>query len=56
MSTILLIGTFDTKGEEYAYVRGLIAERGHKVLLMDTSVLNEPALPADITAGEVARA
>ena len=26
--TILLIGTLDTKGREYAYVRDLIAARG----------------------------
>ncbi|NJO00197.1 MAG: hypothetical protein HC875_41820, partial [Anaerolineales bacterium] len=30
--TILLIGTLDTKGAEYAYVRDLITARGHQVL------------------------
>ncbi|MBT6850226.1 MAG: hypothetical protein HOA16_03425, partial [Opitutae bacterium] len=32
MSTIVLLGTFDTKGEEHGYVAELIRERGHQVL------------------------
>ncbi|MGH7465353.1 MAG: Tm-1-like ATP-binding domain-containing protein, partial [Longimicrobiales bacterium] len=54
--TIMLIGTLDTKGEEYAYVRGLIGARGHDVLVMDLGILGEPAFAADIPAEEVARA
>lgn len=54
--TILLIGTFDTKGEEFAFVRDLIKAKGYKVLLMDVGVLGEPTLAPDITAGEVANA
>ena len=30
--TILLIGTLDTKGREYGYVRDRIRARGHDVL------------------------
>lgn len=55
-ATILLVGTLDTKGEEYAYVRELIEARGHDVLVMDLGILGEPALAADIEADEVARA
>lgn len=55
-ATILLVGTLDTKGEEYAYVRDLIGARGHEVLVMDLGVLGEPELDADIRAEEVARA
>lgn len=55
-STILLIGTLDTKGEEVVYVRDLITARGHEVLTVDTGVLGEPAFPPDIRADEVARA
>lgn len=55
--TILLIGSFDTKGEEFAFVRGLISKRRHDVLLMDTGVLDEPSLlTPDIPAAEVAEA
>lgn len=54
--TILLIGTLDTKGEEFAFIRDLIVERGHKVLMMDTGVLGRPAFMPDISAREVAEA
>jgi uncharacterized protein (UPF0261 family) len=54
--TVLLIGTFDTKGEEYAYVRSIILERGHDVLTVDLGVQEDPPSPVDIRAAEVARA
>ncbi|REL32951.1 UPF0261 family protein [Rhodohalobacter sp. SW132] len=54
--TILLIGSFDTKGEEFVFVRDLIETRGVSTLLLDTSVLDEPLFTPDITAGQVARA
>jgi uncharacterized protein (UPF0261 family) len=56
---ILLIGTFDTKGVEYAFVRQAILERGHAVLTMDLGILGEglnPGFPVDIKAEEVAAA
>lgn len=53
---ILLIGTLDTKGEEYSYVQRLIRERGCNTLLMDTGVLGEPAVDPFISADRVARA
>ena len=54
--TILLIGTLDTKGEEYAFVRDLITERGHNVIVIDTGVMGSPAFTPDITADQVAEA
>ncbi len=58
--TILLIGTLDTKGDEYAYVRGLIERRGHRVLLMDAGVFPRPSssssLAAEVGAARVAGA
>ena len=54
--TILLIGTLDTKGEEFAFVKDLIVARGHKVLMMDTGVLGRPVFVPDIAAHEVAEA
>lgn len=54
--TILLPGTFDTKGLEYAWVRDLVHARGHRTLLLDLGVLGDPAVAPDITASEVARA
>ena len=54
--TILLIGTLDTKGEEFAYVRNLILKRGHKVLMMDTGIMGNPYFKPDISAHEIAEA
>ena len=53
--TILLIGTFDTKGEEFSFVRGLIEDNGHDVLMMDIGVLEDPPFKPDFTATEVAK-
>lgn len=53
---VLLIGSFDTKGEEFKYVRDLIEARGVSTLLLDTGVLDDPMLTPDIPAGQVARA
>lgn len=36
---VLLLGTLDTKGEEYALVRDLIVGAGQDVVLMDTGVM-----------------
>ncbi len=52
--TILLIGTLDTKGTEYEYVRDLIWDRGLETLTMDAGVLGEPGFFPDISADEVA--
>lgn len=54
--TILLIGTLDTKGAEFAYVRDLIIARGHQVLIMDVGIMVEPAFKPEISAAEVAEA
>ncbi len=54
--TILLIGTLDTKGTEYEYVRDLIRDRGFDTLTMDAGVLGEPGFAPDISADEVATA
>jgi uncharacterized protein (UPF0261 family) len=57
--TVLLLGTFDTKGDEYAFVRARIIERGHRVLTMDLGVLagaSASPFPVDIAAADVAKA
>lgn len=56
MSTILLIGTFDTKGAEYGYVKDLITQRGHQVILLDAGVTGDPTITPNISADEVAQA
>jgi uncharacterized protein (UPF0261 family) len=54
--TVLLLGTLDTKGEEYAFVRDRIREFGHDVLVLDLGVLADPPFTVDIGAEEIARA
>lgn len=56
--TILLIGTLDTKGHEYAYVRDLITARGHRAFMLDAGVLGEPppGFVPDIAAARTAGA
>lgn len=56
MPSVLLIGTLDTKGQEYAYVRDRIRAAGHDTIVMDLGILGEPSFAPDIPAGEVARA
>jgi uncharacterized protein (UPF0261 family) len=54
---ILMIGSFDTKGPEYAFLREQILKRGHKVLAVNTGVLGSTDLfPVDVEADEVIRA
>jgi uncharacterized protein (UPF0261 family) len=54
-TTVALVGTLDSKGHEYAYLRDRIAEAGVEVVLVDAGVLGEPLIPPDITREEVAR-
>jgi len=52
----VLVGTLDTKGVEYAFLRDRLREHGVAVLLVDAGVLGEPLIEADVTRREVAEA
>ena len=52
--TVLLIGTLDTKGDEYAFLRDRLNDAGVDVLLADVGTLEPPRTDADITREEVA--
>lgn len=54
--TLLLPGTFDTKGPEFAYVRDLIVARGHRAVTINAGVLGEPGFAPDYSAAQVAEA
>ena len=41
MATIMMVGAFDTKGVEYAFLREQILARGHEVLAVNTGVMGE---------------
>ena len=42
MATVVLVGTLDTKGHEYGFVRDRLREAGVDVVLVDAGVLGEP--------------
>ncbi len=54
--TIALIGTFDTKGEEFCFLRDQIESAGLRTLMIDVGVLGSPPFEADISQAEVAAA
>ena len=56
MATVVLPGTLDTKGYEYAYVRDRPRERSVDVVLVAVGVLGSPLIEADIPREMVARA
>ncbi len=56
MATVALIGTLDTKRDDFACVRGQIEARGHRTLMIDFSVVGEPGFAADIAREEGALA
>ena len=57
--TVLLVGTFDTKSDEYAFVRSVILARGCAVLTMDIGVFDngrDAPFHIDVASDAVARA
>jgi uncharacterized protein (UPF0261 family) len=54
--TVALVGTLDTKGTEYAFVRDRLHAAGVDTLVVDVGVLGEPAFAADVGRAEVATA
>ena len=56
MPTVVLLGTLDTKGREYGYVKEVLVEAGVTPLLVDFGVLADPPFEPDISASEVAKA
>ena len=56
MPTVVLLGTLDTKGKEYDFLRDRVLEHGVEVVLVDTGIMGEPLAEPDITREEVAEA
>ncbi|MCR5576626.1 MAG: Tm-1-like ATP-binding domain-containing protein [Oscillospiraceae bacterium] len=55
MKTIAIIGTLDTKGREFGFIKQLAEERGLKTFCINTGVF-EPAFEADVSNAEIAAA
>jgi len=56
VTTIGLLATLDTKGDEIAFMRDCIIGRGHNALVIDTGLMGEPTCTADISNAQVAEA
>jgi uncharacterized protein (UPF0261 family) len=56
MATVVLLGTLDTKGDEYAFLRSLLRKHGVETILVDAGVLGEARTAPDVSREEVARA
>jgi uncharacterized protein (UPF0261 family) len=54
--TVVLLGTLDTKGIEFGYVKEKIVEQGCYAVVVDAGVLGKPLLEPDITREQVAQA
>lgn len=56
MPTVVLVGTLDTKGREYAFLADRIREHGVDVVLVDAGIVGEPLAAPDVTREQVAAA
>ena len=52
-STIAILGTFDTKGAEHAFIAEHLETQGFATLLIDVSSLADPAIVPDVSRTEV---
>ena len=52
MSTIAVLGTLDSKGEEHAFVAERIRDRGHEVLFLDIGTGGAPQVDPDVSRFE----
>src|ERR1700693_3633637 len=55
MASVVLLGTLDTKGAEYEFLRDRVREFGCDVVLVDAGWMSA-ASPGDVTADQVAAA
>jgi uncharacterized protein (UPF0261 family) len=54
--TVVIVGSLDTKGQEYAFVKDLIEAEGLDTLVVDFGVMGEPPFEPDVTRDSVAEA
>jgi uncharacterized protein (UPF0261 family) len=56
MATVVLVGTLDTKGAEYRFLRERLLAHGVETLLVDVSSGGQPLVEPDVPAADVAAA
>lgn len=53
--TVCIVGTMDTKGLEFAFIKAQIEASGVSTCVVNTGIMGEPQLAPDVSADEVAR-
>src|SRR4051812_28708776 len=56
MPVVVVLGTFDTKGHEYAFLRDRVREHGVETLLIDAGIDEPVGVEPDVSRSEVAAA
>ncbi len=56
VATVVLLGTLDTKGTEYDFLRRQVQAAGCDTILIDAGILGDAQVPADVSNHEVAAA
>jgi uncharacterized protein (UPF0261 family) len=56
MTRVVLLGTLDTKGREYAFLKERLLDTGVEVTVVDAGIFDPVGLQPDVTHDEVARA
>ncbi|MDE0011080.1 MAG: Tm-1-like ATP-binding domain-containing protein [Candidatus Poribacteria bacterium] len=54
--TVCIVGTMDTKGVEFSFIKSQIESTGVSTCVINTGILEEPQLTPDVSADEVAQA
>lgn len=54
--TVCIVGTMDTKGVEFSFIKSQIESTGISTCVINTGILGEPQLTPDVSADEVAQA
>ena len=53
MKTVAIVGTLDTKGVEFAFLKAEIERRGCRTLVFDAGVLGTPGFAPDVSAEQI---
>jgi len=53
---VVIVGSLDTKGKEYAFIKELIEKQNIETLVVDFGVQGKPAFKPDITRSKIAKA
>lgn len=54
--TVYIVGTMDTKGVEFGFIKAQIEDSGVSTCVVNTGILGDPELTPDVSAEEVAQA